>query len=1291
LRGIEFINTMSNLKRHPFSLILIILIYGTGSIPSAQTRSQYQPRLERFELLTASSGWVLLDKSLFWTSDAGKTWDEIGPSFPVDAAVQDVEFIDSNSGWILSTTNNEDGSSNFTIIHTTDHGASWSATTPQLFESGEIPAHSEKADMGWLDVQSGWIAVKQSSSSNFSLGTLFTTSDGGNTWARFTLPVADRVFFSEPLIGWAVGGATGDQLFKTKDGGITWQNKRPDLPMNQPATIYTPFYSGGSGILVVTVLSANDSLDLHVFNESPDEWLPRGHVTLNAQPGIIGLSIIDTHNFVAGIPGTNSIVRMRNGIIETLENQDGNASSITALDMISLDHGWAKSVDSKCVTAPALDDGSGSVSCTSHTRLLQTRDGGLTWQDISLPLVQSNTISPNGIETDRSMAMNVLPNLGNTNIFVGQGFDKCEIPTFSQMQNWSVNSPYKVVNLYIGGSNRACTNSALTDSYLYQLSKQGWKFIPTWVGPQAPCTGYLSRMSSDPVTAYNQGVNEANLAVDRLDELGLTYPDKTGSVVYYDIEYYGTNAACRDAVKAFMNGWVSQIHAHGNLAGAYGSTLCNTGLSDFMAITNVPDVIWPARWYHNIGQGYYDPAATVWNLGSCIPNTVWADHQRIRQYEGDHDETWGGLTLAIDSNVLDGVVAIPFMDPTKIFFQEVASGLNNPVFITNAGDGSGRMFVVERGGRIRIIKNGSLLATPYLDIQSLVKSTDSEQGLLGLAFHPAYGSNGKFYVVYTAPRTGDSNGSVLTLRQYSVSVGNPDIANPNGSTIVLTIDHPTYSNHNGGTITFGNDGYLYWSTGDGGSGGDPNNNGQNLNSLLGKILRIDMNSTSPYGIPPSNPFYSSSNPNIKKEIWSYGLRNPWRISFDRVTHDLYIGDVGQSAREEIDFQASSSTGGENYGWRVMEGSLCYNPGSGCDQTGKVLPVAEYDHTLGCSITGGYMYRGSDYPTLYGHYLYGDYCSGRLFSLRNNPGSVWESVQLLDTPYNISTFGEDEQGGLYLADYATGKIYNVGYMEEGFLYSNRKIVDFGGQLYYIKSDPLRTTLTNYQATDVHMGSFVRSSGQFLLSNNTCAGAILAPSQSCTFDLQFKPTAYGALSGTLAINSDATNDPVVISLAGVGLSGTQLVTQGGSFEQDNDNNGIPDFWNTTGLTALDGQSNQYAKHGTYSMKIVGQAGATKTLKKTILKNGSAGDDFLFVLWSKAEDVPDGFYYRTQISFYNGATLVEQRIKDYTSGTHDWEYRWLPITVIGDYTRIEVEIIYSLASGTAWFDSNSLKWAP
>ncbi len=363
------------------------------------------------------------------------------------------------------------------------------------------------------------------------------------------------------------------------------------------------------------------------------------------------------------------------------------------------------------------------------------------------------------------------------------------------------------------------------------------------------------------------------------------------------------------------------------------------------------------------------------------------------------------------------------LDPSNLTFKAITGGLTSPVFITYSADGSGRLFVVEQPGRIRIIKNGTLLATPFLDIHTLIRS-GGEQGLIALAFHPSYKTNGKFYVVYTAPRIGDSTGSVLTLEQFSVSAGNPDLANSNSGSVLLTIDHPINSNHNGGTLAFGQDGYLYWSTGDGGDGGDPPNNAQNLSRLLGKILRIDVNSGSPYGIPTTNPFFSSADPNVRKEIWAYGFRNPWRLSFDRLTHDLYIGDVGQSAREEIDVQPAGSAGGENYGWRVMEGSLCFNPASGCDRSGKVLPVAEYDHTLGCSVTGGYVYRGSNFPSLAGYYFYGDFCSGRLFSLINNPQTGWTATQLVDTPYGISTFGEDEQGELYFADYNTGTIYNL---------------------------------------------------------------------------------------------------------------------------------------------------------------------------------------------------------------------------------------------------------------------------
>jgi glucose/arabinose dehydrogenase len=360
-------------------------------------------------------------------------------------------------------------------------------------------------------------------------------------------------------------------------------------------------------------------------------------------------------------------------------------------------------------------------------------------------------------------------------------------------------------------------------------------------------------------------------------------------------------------------------------------------------------------------------------------------------------------------------------DPANVGFREMITGLAQPVFVTNAGDSSGRLFIVERTGRIRIYKNRVLLPTPFLDIQSIVNSTGGEEGLLALAFHPNYGTSGRFYTVFT-----DQDGS-LVLSMFTRSSGNPDLADPNSRITLLTIPHPINQNHNGGTLAFGPDGYLYWSTGDGGSGGDPPNNAQNLNVLLGKILRIDVDHVDPgvnYSIPSTNPFMS--NPSARHEIWAYGLRNPWRFSFDRQTGDIFIGDVGQDTREEIDFQPAASTGGENYGWRVMEGTICYNPATGCDQSGKVLPIIDYGHSLGCAVTGGYIYRGSLYPPMQGRYFYSDICSGILFSLYHDSINGWVATQIVDTPYAVSTFGEDDQGNLYFTDYGTGSVYQICY-------------------------------------------------------------------------------------------------------------------------------------------------------------------------------------------------------------------------------------------------------------------------
>lgn len=662
MRFHRFIRDLSSLF---ITLTLFVLPVGNNSVPDDRAQPAENTSLQQFDLLTDSSGWVLLGQQLFWTSDAAKIWEQIGPSLPPDGSIQDVEFINPQSGWVLWIKMNSDGHAGFHLAHTKDQGHTWNTSPLSLFDGNDIPYQVEKSQMGWFDEQTGWISIKQETGSNFSLGSLFTTVDGGLSWYRTELPVADQVFFSDPQAGWAVGGPGGDQIFYTEDAGATWQDREPqDLLPEAQAQVYPPFFQGEDGLLVLTTLGVQNYLKVYSLENDSAQWSPLRQFRLDVEPGILGLSILDEKNFVAVVPDTNAILRMSNGELGVVANQKTIPGSIVELDMASLDFGWAKSIKSECDTVPFPGDPGVPVFCSSTVRLLQTMDGGASWNEVKLPLQQNHGAENNPVNTPEALssASDSLI-LENTDVFVGQAFDRCEIPTLSQMQIWSYSSPYRAVNLYIGGASRACDNNALTAAYLYQLERQGWKFIPTWVGPQAPCTGFKSRISFDPAIAYTQGVDQANLAVDRLAELGLTDPGKTGSVIYYDMEAYGTNQACREAVNSFMNGWVSQVKTRGNLAGVYGSTLCDTGLSDFLHITNVPDVIWAARWYHSLGAGYYDPTASVWDLGGCVLNTAWANHQRIRQYEGDHLENWGNLTLDIDSNALDGVVAIPYDYP----------------------------------------------------------------------------------------------------------------------------------------------------------------------------------------------------------------------------------------------------------------------------------------------------------------------------------------------------------------------------------------------------------------------------------------------------------------------------------------------------------------------------------------------------------------------------------------------------------------------------------------------------
>jgi glucose/arabinose dehydrogenase len=364
------------------------------------------------------------------------------------------------------------------------------------------------------------------------------------------------------------------------------------------------------------------------------------------------------------------------------------------------------------------------------------------------------------------------------------------------------------------------------------------------------------------------------------------------------------------------------------------------------------------------------------------------------------------LSLLITLLSLSGIQA-------QITLQDAFPNLtfSSPLFLTNAGDGSDRIFVVEQSGRIKVFPNSPSVSNAkiFLDITDRVVS-GGEMGLLGLAFYPDYQNNGYFYVNYIA-----DNPLRTIVSRFQVT-SNPDSADKNSEFQILTFNQP-YQNHNGGWISFRpSDGYLYIETGDGGSGGDPQNNGQSIYTMLGKILRIDVDGGTPYAIPTTNPFYDSTG-NVVREIYAWGLRNPWRSSFDPVTDWFWCGDVGQDSWEEIDLIEN----GKNYGWRVMEGFHCYNPSIGCDTTGKVLPIWEYGHGPECSITGGYVYRGPGVPELVGKYIYGDYCSNKIWSLEYDGINPPTNTYLLTATGPLTSFGIDEQNELYLTSF-NGKIY-----------------------------------------------------------------------------------------------------------------------------------------------------------------------------------------------------------------------------------------------------------------------------
>lgn len=351
-------------------------------------------------------------------------------------------------------------------------------------------------------------------------------------------------------------------------------------------------------------------------------------------------------------------------------------------------------------------------------------------------------------------------------------------------------------------------------------------------------------------------------------------------------------------------------------------------------------------------------------------------------------------------------------NPDDFTWQVIAEGMDQPTGLVSSLDGSGRVFVLEQAGLIRILQDGKLLSDPFLDLRDRVSTLGSTTaGLLGLAFHPDFAENGFFYLHYT------ESGGASVIARYEITE-DPYAGDPHSETRLLEVSFPV-GEHKGGDLAFGPDGYLYISIGDGGAHGyaDQEGNAQDPGTILGSILRIDVNSKEPYSIPPSNPFVTGGG---LPEVWAYGLRNPWRFSFDRLTGDMYIADVGENHWEEINFLSAGIPGGENFGWSYMEGDEPFKE-SPPESLELILPIVQYDHTLGCSVTGGVVYRGTALPEWYGVYLYGDFCQGNIWGLLKMPGGNWENELLFKLPAFITSFGQDEDGEVYLVD-LTGKIY-----------------------------------------------------------------------------------------------------------------------------------------------------------------------------------------------------------------------------------------------------------------------------
>ncbi len=629
--------------------------------PNSQAQNNRLP--DDYHFVNDKQGWLLMSSRLFWTDTGGDQWKDITPAALDGWSIASAFFLDNSNGWTALLYPDSNGASHLGIAKTENGGSQWNFQPLILFNPADPAGIVDRIYLDFIDRNTGWMVVKRASSPTFSQATLFKTRDGGITWDKLAMPIGAPVYFINSTQGWTSGGVNGDGLFVTQDAGETWTAlSLYSLKNDTERVVYRlpVFDSQGTGYLPVIVTASSGSiLNVYQSGDTGRSWTLSSSSAIDLKNGSdITFSTPGDGRWVASSSSGQVIQGSSKGVervagASLLGTASGNKSAlpgnqpalgISRLEMTSQSMGWATSQSGDCSSDPARP---GSPKCTSSSNFLRSSDGGINWQPITLPSVAT---VHQGIAASQSPTASI------------QGFDTCVVPPVDQMATWIGHSPYSVLNLYIGGSWLGCKQaqmSLITNDYVGHLSQQGWRFIPTWVGLQAPCycpsCSGKPQMSSDANTAYNQGVNEANAAIETAANLGLTNSSKASTIIYYDMEAFDySNGSCQNAVKAFINGWTHQLHARLNKSGVY-STSCALSKSGINAIPNVPDDIWPAYW---LIPFQYRSDASVYGI-YCLSDQLWSNHQRFHQYSGEHNETWGGVTItALDNNVVDGDVAM---------------------------------------------------------------------------------------------------------------------------------------------------------------------------------------------------------------------------------------------------------------------------------------------------------------------------------------------------------------------------------------------------------------------------------------------------------------------------------------------------------------------------------------------------------------------------------------------------------------------------------------------------------